>query len=303
MSPTQNFQPILKPIMRDVTARTPAIIGGQATAWNSRKPTASRTGLIIDFALFSWCSHSNPPHFREQRRMIGFKIGWKFWVGLIVLLLGARMPWFIHNNYQLQVLFRITLFLRWDSPGTWWAVTLDSSRSGHVAFFGVGALRAGALAELGIPVWISAFLAALVATAFAAIIGTIAFRLRGPTHACHHCFCRSFALGRYQSQCYRRSHWLDHARPLCWQGFLAIFLSRRGSVGRGFILNELLGLALPLRLLPDGDPLKMKTTAAAVGINTARCKVYALLMSAFLTALGGALYVVALFSSLFRTAF
>jgi len=31
-------------------------------------------------------------------------------------------------------------------------------------------------------------------------------------------------------------------------------------------------------------------TAAAVGINTARCKLYSLLMSAFLTALAGALY-------------
>src|SRR5258707_9542192 len=112
--------------------------------------------------------------------MIGFKIGWKFWVGLIVLLLWARMPWFIHNNYQLQVLFRITLFaalgLAWNLVGGY----AGQLSLGHVAFFGVGAYGLALFSELGVPVWISAFLAALVATAFAAVIGTIAFRLRGP---------------------------------------------------------------------------------------------------------------------------
>src|SRR5258708_2479254 len=105
---------------------------------------------------------------------------WKFWVLLLVVLVWARMPWFIRNNYQLQVLFRITLFaalgLAWNLVGGY----AGQLSLGHVAFFGVGAYGLALFAELGIPVWISAFLAALVATAFAAIIGTIAFRLRGP---------------------------------------------------------------------------------------------------------------------------
>ena len=64
---------------------------------------------------------------------------WKFWVSLIVVLVWARMPWFIHNNYQLQVLFRITLFaalgLAWNLVGGY----AGQLSLGHVAFFGVGA--------------------------------------------------------------------------------------------------------------------------------------------------------------------
>ncbi|HEY4678656.1 MAG TPA: branched-chain amino acid ABC transporter permease, partial [Candidatus Angelobacter sp.] len=105
---------------------------------------------------------------------------WKFWVSLIALLLWARMPWIIHNNYQLQVLFRITLFaalgLAWNLVGGY----AGQLSLGHVAFFGVGAYGLAIFADHGIPVWISVFLAALVATAFAAVIGIISFRLRGP---------------------------------------------------------------------------------------------------------------------------
>ena len=46
---------------------------------------------------------------------------WKFWVSIIIVLVWARVPWFIRNNYQLQVLFRITLFaalgLAWNLVG------------------------------------------------------------------------------------------------------------------------------------------------------------------------------------------
>jgi len=63
---------------------------------------------------------------------------WKFWVALIVVLVWARVPWFIRNNYQLQVLFRITLFaalgLAWNLVGGY----AGQLSLGHVAFFGVG---------------------------------------------------------------------------------------------------------------------------------------------------------------------
>src|SRR5712672_4079451 len=105
---------------------------------------------------------------------------WKLWAFLVVVLLWASVPWFIRNNYQLQVLFRITLFaalgLAWNLVGGY----AGQLSLGHVAFFGIGAYGLALFVDLGIPVWIAAFLAALVATAFAAVIGTISFRLRGP---------------------------------------------------------------------------------------------------------------------------
>src|SRR5689334_9362482 len=118
-------------------------------------------------------------HLWEAARMSLLK-SWKFWVSLAVVLLWARMPWFIRNNYQLQVLFRITLFaalgLAWNLVGGY----AGQLSLGHVAFFGIGAYGLALFTEMSILVWISIFLAAAVATLFAAIIGAIVFRLRGP---------------------------------------------------------------------------------------------------------------------------
>src|SRR5690242_10329361 len=117
-------------------------------------------------------------HLWEPARMSILK-SWKFWALLIAVLVWARMPWFVSNNYQLQVLFRITLFaalgLAWDLVGGY----AGQLSLGHVAFFGVGAYGLALFTQLSIPVWISLFLAAVVATLVAAVIGVISFRLRG----------------------------------------------------------------------------------------------------------------------------
>src|SRR5438270_7841784 len=105
---------------------------------------------------------------------------WKFWALVVATIIWARMPWMIRNNYQLQVLFRIVLFaalgLAWNLVGGY----AGQLSLGHVAFFGVGAYGLSLLTEAGIPRWLSLFLAAGIATVFAAIIGRIVFRLRGP---------------------------------------------------------------------------------------------------------------------------
>src|SRR5579864_5622486 len=119
-------------------------------------------------------------HLWEAARMIGVKVSWKLLLFLVVVLVWARMPWFIHNNYQLQVLFRITLFaalgLAWNLVGGY----AGQLSLGHVAFFGVGAYGLALFTSHSVPKWISIFLAAIVAVIFAAIIGRIVFRLRGP---------------------------------------------------------------------------------------------------------------------------
>jgi branched-chain amino acid transport system permease protein len=222
--------------------------------------------------------------------MIGFKIGWKSLVVLLLVLLWARVPWFIHNNYQLQVLFRITLFaalgLAWNLVGGY----AGQLSLGHVAFFGVGAYGLAIFTDLGIPVWVSAFLAALVATAFAAVIGAIAFRLRGPYFtlatiafaevlrlAATNLTITGGAIGLtmpalFVGRTFWRSFYLA-AVALAVISFLANYWASRSRFG--YYL---------MAIREDED------TASAVGINTARCKLYALLMSAFLTALAGALY-------------
>src|SRR5258708_8514349 len=100
---------------------------------------------------------------------------WKFWVLLLVVLVWARMPWFIHNNYQLQVLFRITLFaalgLAWNLVGGY----AGQLSLGHVAFFGIGAYGLAIFTDLGVPVGIASILAAILSTAVAALTVAISF--------------------------------------------------------------------------------------------------------------------------------
>jgi branched-chain amino acid transport system permease protein len=215
---------------------------------------------------------------------------WKFWVSIIVLLIWARVPWFIRNNYQLQVLFRITLFaalgLAWNLVGGY----AGQLSLGHVAFFGIGAYGLAIFTDMGVPVWISLFLAALVSTAFAAVIGVISFRLRGPYFtlatiafaevlrlAATNLNVTGGAIGLtmpalFVGRTFWRSFYLA-AVALAVISFLSNYWASRSRFG--YYL---------MAIREDED------TAGAVGINTARCKLYALLMSAFLTALAGALY-------------
>lgn len=215
---------------------------------------------------------------------------WKFWVTLAVLLLWARVPWFIRNNYQLQVLFRITLFaalgLAWNLVGGY----AGQLSLGHVAFFGIGAYGLALFTELSIPVWISVILAATVATLFAALIGAIAFRLRGPYFtlatiafgevlrlAATNLNLTGGAIGLtmpalFVGRTFWRSYYLASV-ALMVIAFLTNYWTSRSRFG--YYL---------MAIREDED------TAGAVGINTTLCKLQAFLLSAFLTALAGALY-------------
>src|SRR5215510_2088764 len=102
---------------------------------------------------------------------------------VILALLAAIAlvaPLIVHNDYLMQVFFRIILFaalgLAWNLVGGY----AGQLSLGHVAFFGVGAYGLAMFTARGVPVWISIFLAAAAATGFAAVIGLIVFRLRGP---------------------------------------------------------------------------------------------------------------------------
>ena len=215
---------------------------------------------------------------------------WKFWVSLIVVLVWARVPWFIRNNYQLQVLFRITLFaalgLAWNLVGGY----AGQLSLGHVAFFGVGAYGLAIFTELGVPVWIAAFLAAIVSTAVAAVIGAISFRLRGPYFALATiAFAEVLRLAATNLNITGGAIGLTMPALFIgrtfWRSFYlaAVALAVLSFVTNYWASRSRFGYYL-MAIREDED------TAAAVGINTARCKLYSLLMSAFLIALAGALY-------------
>jgi branched-chain amino acid transport system permease protein len=215
---------------------------------------------------------------------------WKFWVSIIVMLVWACVPWFIHNNYQLQVLFRITLFaalgLAWNLVGGY----AGQLSLGHVAFFGVGAYGLAIFAQLGVPVWIAALLAAIVSTAVAAVIGAISFRLRGPYFALATiAFAEVLRLAATNLNITGGAIGLTMPALFVgrtfWRSFYlaAVALAVLSFITNYWASRSRFGYYL-MAIREDED------TASAVGINTTRCKLYSLLISAFLTALAGALY-------------
>ena len=215
---------------------------------------------------------------------------WKFWAMLITVIVWSRMPWIVSNNYQLQVLFRITLFaalgLAWNLVGGY----AGQLSLGHVAFFGVGAYGLALFAQLEIPIWISLFLSAIVATLFAAVIGIISFRLRGPYFTL-----ATIAFGEVLRLTATNLNVtggaiglsmpaLFHGRTFWRQFYLAsVALAALAFLTNLWVSRSRFGYYL-MAIREDED------TASAVGINTSRCKLQSLLLSAFLTALAGALY-------------
>jgi branched-chain amino acid transport system permease protein len=215
---------------------------------------------------------------------------WKFWALVIATIIWARMPWFIRNNYQLQVLFRITLFaslgLAWNLVGGY----AGQLSLGHAAFFGLGAYGLALFNQLSIPLWLSLILAATVATIVGGVIGVISFRLRGPYFAL-----ATIAFGEILRLTATNLDVtggaigltmpaLFHGRTFWRQFYLAsVALTVIAFLANYWVSRSRFGYYL-MAIREDED------TASAVGINTARFKLWSLLLSAFLTALAGALY-------------
>lgn len=215
---------------------------------------------------------------------------WKFWVLLAMAIFWARMPWLIHNNYQLQVLFRITLFaalgLAWNLVGGY----AGQLSLGHAAFFGMGAYGLALFNQLSIPIWVCLLLSAIVATLVAGVIGIISFRLRGPYF--------TLATIAFAEVLRLIATNLDVTGGAIGLTMPALFIGRTfwrqfylasvaltviAFVANYWVSRSRFGYYL-MAIREDED------TASAVGINTARYKLWSLLMSAFLTALAGALY-------------
>jgi branched-chain amino acid transport system permease protein len=215
---------------------------------------------------------------------------WKLASSLIAVTACALVPALVHNDYLMQVFFRIVLFaalgLAWNLVGGY----AGQLSLGHVAFFGLGAYGLAILTARGVPVWISIFLAAAIATGFAAIIGRIVFRLRGPYFTLSTiAFGEVLRLSATNLAITGGAIGLSTPALFTGQNFWKLFyLAAVALAVICFAVNYATSKSRPgyylMAIREDED------TASAVGIDTAGYKLRALLISAFLTALGGALY-------------
>lgn len=216
--------------------------------------------------------------------------GWKIFALLGVTLACAAVPLLVPNDYVLQVVFRIMLFaalgLAWNLVGGY----AGQLSLGHVAFFGVGAYGMAMFYAHHVPVWLSVLLAAGVATGFAALIGSVVFRLRGPYFTLS-----TIAFGEVlrltATNLVSTGGAIGLSTPALFQpkSFWKMFyLSAVALAFVSFLVNAWTShsrFGYYLMAIREDEE-----TASAVGIDTANYKLRALMVSAFLTALGGALY-------------
>jgi branched-chain amino acid transport system permease protein len=208
--------------------------------------------------------------------------------GLAVLCLFA--PLAMQNDYLMQVFFRIAVFaalgLAWNVVGGY----AGQLSLGHAAFFGVGAYGLALFTQLSIPRWVSIFLAAATAAIFAAVLGRIVFRLRGPYFSLATIAAAEVlrltatnlnvtggAIGLTMPSLF--------TGPYFWKLFYAaaVVLTLGSFAVNVWISRSRFGFYL-MAIREDEE------TASAVGVNTTRYKLLALVISAFLAALAGALY-------------
>lgn len=215
---------------------------------------------------------------------------WKLWVFISVVAASCGVPFLVQNDYQMQVVFRIALFaalgLAWDLVGGY----AGQLSLGHAAFFGLGAYGLALLTKAAVPMWLAVFLAALIATAFAAVMGRIMFRLRGPYFALA-TIAAAEVLRLLATNLDITQGAIGVTTPALFTGryfWRWFYLSAVALAALTFIVNAWVSQSrfgyYLMAIREDED------TASAVGIDTASYKNRALLISAFITALGGTLY-------------
>ena len=212
-------------------------------------------------------------------------------IAAAALVLCLLVPLVVEQDYQLNVLFRIFLFaalgLAWNLVGGY----TGQLSLGHAAFFGIGGYGLALVhAKLGVPVWPALAIAVGLAVLAAVVIGGVAFRLRGPYFALATiAFAEVLrnvaknlpnvtggdvgvqAPALFGANISRNFYW--SAVALTAAAFLITAWTARSKFGY---------YLMAIRENED--------TALSVGVRTTRTKLLVFVISAALTAIGGALY-------------
>jgi len=214
----------------------------------------------------------------------------KSWIAAGSFAVCLLIPLVVRTDYNLQVLFRVFLFaalgLAWNLVGGY----AGQLSLGHAAYFGAGAYAMALLPHFGVSLWLAPVLGIILAVAFAALIGGVSFRLRGPY----------FALATIAFAEVLRL--LAKNLPSVTGGDVGIQVPSlfAHAINRSFYLAAVVLTAIAFGVTVWVSRSKFgyylmairedEDTALSVGINTARTKLEALFLSAGITAMGGALY-------------
>ena len=223
----------------------------------------------------------------------------RLWLALVALLLAASVPWLDATRpVQSVVLYTflfITLSVAWNIIGGY----AGQTSFGHAAFYGLGAyttavLAVGKLGGLHVPALLTLPLAGAIAAIYAVLIGYPTLRLRGP-------YFSIATIGVGEATRLLMLNWPDLTggasgltlpqpqSPAAVQQYalLMFYILMAWMVAvlliSAWVKNSRFGLGL-LAVNMDED------AAETVGVNTARSKILAFALSAFLVGISGSLY-------------
>jgi branched-chain amino acid transport system permease protein len=215
---------------------------------------------------------------------------WQMLIAAVFLFAALFVPFLVSTDYTLQILFRVFLFaalgLAWNLVGGY----AGQLSLGHAAYFGVGAYGLALFSKLGISPWASVFLGVVLAMISAAMIGLVSFRLRGPYFAlCTIAFAEVLRLVAKNLPNVTGGD-VGIQVPLLFTHstirsfyYAGVLLTAFAFALSAWIERSRFGYYL-MAIREDQD------TALSVGVNATHCKLWALVISAAITGLGGALY-------------
>ena len=211
-------------------------------------------------------------------------------IAVAIFAIALVLPIFLHNDYLLQVIFRVFLFaalgLAWNLVGGY----AGQLSLGHAAYFGVGAYGLALLSKAGLNPWLALAGGVVAAMISAAVIGSVSFRLRGPY------FCLATIAFTEVLRLIAKNLpdvtggdvgtpvpllFANHSTRSFY--FAAVVLTVISFAITYWVERSRFGYYL-MAIREDED------TALSVGVNAAMTKLRALLISAALTAIAGALY-------------
>jgi branched-chain amino acid transport system permease protein len=212
-------------------------------------------------------------------------IGWLAGILLAVVVL-TPLPLLVRRddvlNFAFLVLLSISLAQSWNIIAGY----AGQVNLGHAAFFGLGALVARTLWIKGTPILLAMGAGAVVATAFAVIIGAAAFRLRGAYFAIG-----TLALGEILRSTVGNIFPEISTLPtasitgyrLSYRYYLALALAALSVAAVAALATSRIGLGMQA-VREDEE------AAAASGVSALRLKLTALTLSTGLAGLAGGLF-------------
>lgn len=224
----------------------------------------------------------------NKQQIIDLKDSRKFRFLLAAIVFSSLLPVFLNDPFMIHVLTLIAIFTIYTSS---WNLLANSGQGslGHAAFLGIGGFTSSLLAiNLGIPPIIGIFMGAIFSAGIGFLIGLTCVRLEAWFLAMV-TFGFSVIAGTLVSQFDEVTHGVMGFRtPLLVSSglpfyYFALIMAITSVIIIYFLMKSKIGLAF--RAIKENS-----SEASMIGINTAKYKLYAFVISTFFAGLAGSLY-------------